>query len=178
MARHYIPHLPEFYKGYVQLSPDLPVLEALRENGGLLVPTLREDFARIGNRVYAEGKWTIPVLLQHVIDTERIMAYRALTFARKDKTALPGFDENVYADTTLNTSRTVTELLDELRAVRNATIYLFESFDEEMLNEYGTANGKDISVVALGYIIAGHMAHHLNIIRERYMPLLNAASLN
>ncbi len=118
---------------------------------------------------YAEGKWDLLEIILHMIDSERVFAYRALRFARRDATELPGFDENLYAYNGHATSRSLESLLQEYVAVRNSSIHLFRSFGSEELMCSGIANGKPISVRALGFIMAGHEAHHLQIIRERYL---------
>jgi uncharacterized damage-inducible protein DinB len=118
---------------------------------------------------YAEGKWNILEIVQHIIDTERIFNYRALRFARKDKTNLPGFEENDYAATSFASRRDINDLVRELSLVRASTIELFKSFTPEMLEEEGTANGKTISVKAILFATLGHEKHHRNVIHERYI---------
>lgn len=118
---------------------------------------------------YAEGKWTIKDILQHLIDTERIFAYRALRIARNDQTALPGFDETAYAGATDANARHLQNLLTELSIVRQGTIHLFKSFTSEDLLKTGTASGYNVSVRALGYLIIGHQYHHIKIYKERYL---------
>ncbi|MDQ2720713.1 MAG: DinB family protein [Bacteroidota bacterium] len=118
---------------------------------------------------YAEEKWTIKEILQHLIDAERIFAYRALAFARKDKSILPSFDENGYAANSHANNRGWEELIVEFLAVRKSIEILFNSFSEEDLNTSGKASNYEITVLALGYITVGHAAHHMNIIRERYL---------
>lgn len=120
---------------------------------------------------YAEGKWTIKEIIQHIIDAERVFAYRALRFSRSDATPLPGFDENMYADVVNPTAnkRHLKDLLTELTAVRHATITLFKSFTEEDLLKKGTASNNPMSVRAVGFVIIGHQNHHVNIFKERYL---------
>jgi uncharacterized damage-inducible protein DinB len=118
---------------------------------------------------YAEGKWTIKEIIQHVIDTERIFAYRALRFSRNDKTALPGFEENDYVDNTSANQRSLQDLLTEMAVVRQATLSLFKSFSDEQLPRMGTASNKQMSTRAIGFIIIGHQNHHQNIFEERYL---------
>ena len=118
---------------------------------------------------YAPGKWTIREILAHIVDDERIYAYRALRFARNDKTELPGFDQDNYALHSGANQRTIESLLREFAAVRNATIALFESFDEQVLTRKGVAGGNVMSVRAAAYHIAGHELRHVNIIKERYL---------
>lgn len=120
---------------------------------------------------YAEGKWTIKEILQHLIDAERIFAYRALRFSRSDATPLPGFDENKYADVVnpVANKRHLKDLLTEFTAVRHATITLFKSFTEEDLQKKGIASENAMSVRALGFVTIGHQNHHMKVFRERYL---------
>jgi hypothetical protein len=121
------------------------------------------------NHEYQVGKWSTKEVIGHIIDTERIVAYRALRFARIDNTSLPGYDEVLFGDTSNTGQRDIQKLIAEFVAVRQATILLFESFNEEMLAERGIASNFEISVPALGFAILGHCIHHLQIIDERYL---------
>ncbi|HVX50402.1 MAG TPA: DinB family protein, partial [Chitinophagaceae bacterium] len=121
------------------------------------------------DHAYAEGKWTIIELLQHVIDAERVFTYRALRFARKDATPLAGFDENDYAANSMAGSRNFDELKEEFAALRKATDIFFSSLNEEQLQQGGTSNNRYITVNALAFITYGHLLHHINIIKERYL---------
>ncbi|WP_400190637.1 DinB family protein [Hymenobacter sp. B81] len=123
---------------------------------------------------YAPGKWSIKQVVLHLADAERIFAYRALRFARADAQELPGFDENAYADHSAADERSLVSLLQEYAAVRQATLTLFGSFSAEQLDRPGRANGNPASARALLYLIAGHEAHHLAVLAERYLPLLTA----
>lgn len=118
---------------------------------------------------YAEEKWTIKDILLHIIDTERIFAYRALRIGRGDKTPLVGFEQNDYVPNAMAYNRTLESLVEEFQFVRNSTLYLFKSFSEEQLMYLGTASNNAISVRAIGFLITGHQNHHLAIIRERYL---------
>ncbi|HRI20355.1 MAG TPA: DinB family protein [Panacibacter sp.] len=118
---------------------------------------------------YAPGKWTIKDLIQHLIDAERIFAYRALRIARKDTTPLPGFDENNYAVNSNANSRTLQSLKEEFNAVRTSTNLMLQSFTEDQLNATGTASNNSITVNAIAFIIFGHLLHHKKIIEERYL---------
>ena len=117
---------------------------------------------------YAPDKWTIQQMFQHVIDTERIFAYRALAIARKESIALPGFDENAYAKNATAAHRQWKDMLVEWKVLRQSTNLMFASFTEEDLKQKGTASGNTISVNALGFIIFGHTLHHLHILKEKY----------
>jgi hypothetical protein len=118
---------------------------------------------------YAPGKWSIKEVIQHIIDTERVFAYRALAFSRKDIHTLPSMDENIYALNSNAGDRKWADLIDEFVAVRKSNIFLFNSFSPQQLNEVGKASDYEMSVKAMGYTIAGHAAHHINILKERYL---------
>src|SRR5690606_27112498 len=118
---------------------------------------------------YAQDKWTIKEILLHLIDTERVFAYRAMCIARKDLTELPGFDQDAFVVHSHANERSVESLLSEYRNVRMATVSLFDSFDLRGLEQIGVANGSDLSVRAIVFIIIGHENHHLQIIKERYL---------
>ena len=126
------------------------------------IPTEKINFA------YAPDKWTIKQMLQHVIDTERIFAYRALAIARKEPASLMGFDENEYAKNATAAHRNWKEMIAEWKTVRQSTNMLFASFNEEDLKQKGTASDSPISVNAIGFIIFGHALHHLHVLKERY----------
>ena len=118
---------------------------------------------------YAEGKWTIKDITQHIIDTERIFGYRALRISRNDQTPLAGFDENDYVDNTNANDRSIQELLTEFSAVRHSNLLLFKSFSEEQLTRMGIASNHPVSVRALGFLIIGHLKHHQKVFQERYL---------
>lgn len=118
---------------------------------------------------YAEGKWTIKDIIQHLIDAERVFSYRALRFARNDNTELPGYDENSFAANTNANNRSIQDLLTEMALVRQGTIALFKSFTDEDLLRKGIASHNVASVRALGFIIIGHQNHHIKIFKERYL---------
>jgi len=159
-----------FYHTYIEALGNVSLLEELEHGKKVLlsllesVPQEKLDFA------YAEGKWTLAEALVHITDTERIFQYRALRFARNDKTDLPGFDQDMYVPNSNASKRSKQELIEEYRAVRESTLLLYKTFDDEVLKRIGVASGTETSVRALGFIICGHQAHHLNIIRERYLP--------
>jgi uncharacterized damage-inducible protein DinB len=118
---------------------------------------------------YAEGKWTIKEIIQHIIDTERIFAYRALRISRNDKTPLPGFEENDYVANTDAKSRSIQDLLTEFSAVRHSNLLMFKSFSDEQMARIGTASENTISVRAIGFILIGHQKHHQKVFEERYL---------
>lgn len=158
-----------FYAPYIQSLDNVVLLEELEISVHRLrnfvqnIPMDKYDFR------YAEGKWTIKDILQHLIDSERVFAYRALRFARKDQTPLPGFEENEFADVAEGYKRSIRDLLTELAIVREATLCLFKTFSDETLLLKGIASEREMSVRALGFIIIGHQNHHQRIFEERYL---------
>jgi uncharacterized damage-inducible protein DinB len=118
---------------------------------------------------YAEGKWSMKDVFTHMIDCERIYCYRALSIARGEKKSLPGFEENEYASFASADKRDKEDIITDYYATRAATIELFKSFDEEMLNRMGIANDTLRSVRSIGYLAAGHELHHLGVLKERYL---------
>jgi uncharacterized damage-inducible protein DinB len=158
-----------FFNNYIGNANTNDLLSALAASEEYIVNYMLSLKEPQLNYRYQPGKWSIKEMLVHMADTERIFAYRALRFARKDRTELPGFDENAYAEVSKADARPITSILAEYAAVRQATIELFKTFDEEMLAEAGIASGKKVSVRALGFAILGHEIHHLNIIKQRYL---------
>lgn len=118
---------------------------------------------------YAEGKWTIKEIIQHIIDTERIFAYRALRISRNDLTPLPGFDENFFTSNTNGNLRSLQDLLTELSAVRHSNLLLFKSFSQDQLKRVGIASENPISVRAIGFMLIGHQRYHQKVFEERYL---------
>ena len=166
--------LPDEYPAYAVmymkwLSEDGRILEHLRGQ----IKKTEKFVSRISKKqwpfVYAPGKWTIKEILVHLIDDERIYAYRALRIARGDTTPLPGFSQDAYVPYSRANDRTVKSILKEYVTVRKATLSLFSTFSEEDLLRRGTANGHTVSVRALLYHLAGHELHHLNVIQEKYL---------
>jgi uncharacterized damage-inducible protein DinB len=169
MTRPVPAEYPVHFENYINLIKREDIVHVLTEQVNEIqafiaaIPAEKESYA------YAEKKWTIKQVIAHLIDIERIMAYRALCFARKDKTLLPGFDENLFADNNDAAYRTLKDLAQEFTLVRESNLALFKHFDEETLRERGNANGKECSVRALLFVIAGHALHHMNVIKARYL---------
>lgn len=161
---------PSYAEMYMKLVP----------RDGKLLYHLKSNFLTVKNIVsslpekklhykYAEGKWTIKETLVHIIDDERIYAYRAMCFARNEQTSLPGFEQDDYALYSGANDRALQNIFEEYEAVRQSTITLFNGLSEEAFLRKGVANNNIASVRALAYHIAGHELHHLNIIREKYL---------
>lgn len=172
MKKSAITKMPQYFDRYINLVEDMEVTEALEKYGYALFEKDLAKLEKLGDKAYAHDKWTIKDILQHLIDAERVFAYRATRFARRDKTPLPGFDENDFAVHTQAKKRAVSGLLEEFRLLRASNIMFYRSLDEEALMQEGVASGDSISVLALGFTMAGHPVHHMNVIKERYYPLL------
>ncbi|HEV2352630.1 MAG TPA: DinB family protein [Puia sp.] len=159
----------ETYQVYLDLVTEKDFRAAIRKNTRQFlrlleaIPHKKHDFA------YADGKWTLREMLQHIIDCERVFAYRALRFARMDATPLPSFDEVAWGAHSGGRLRRWKELVAEFKAVRKSTEYLFDSLSDDQLRFVGLANGRTQNAFTIGYIIPGHVRHHMNIIRERYL---------
>jgi uncharacterized damage-inducible protein DinB len=169
MARPGLTRVPEFYHNYINQVPENDLMTAFKNQTPAVIDFFQKLPASKIDYAYAEGKWTIKEVLQHMIDAERVFCYRALRFARKDPTPLPGFDENIFAKNAKADKRIWNELIEEFIAVRKATEYLYDSFDDEQLNATGTSNNSSNYVLAFGYISIGHSIHHVNVIKERYL---------
>ncbi len=160
--------LPDYLKHYLSLATESEVLEALRNSEVELVSVLQKIDESKASFKYAEGKWTVNEVLQHCIDTERIFQYRALCIARGEKQSLPGFDQDEYAANVEVSGRNLQSMLDEFLAVRNSSVQLFKNFSSKQLNTEGLANGMKIRPIAYGFLCAGHLRHHLNVLKDRY----------
>jgi uncharacterized damage-inducible protein DinB len=161
--------VPHFYKNYVKLIEESDLLQALRISGHRTLELVHSIKEEKQDYRYADGKWTIRELLCHMIDAERIFAYRALRFARHDKTPLAGWDENAYAPFVNAANRPLKQIADEMRHVRISTLDLFEGFTPDMLAYKGVANNNEMSVMVTGFVIAGHETHHRRVLTERYL---------
>ncbi|MEO8772176.1 MAG: DinB family protein [Ferruginibacter sp.] len=160
---------PAYYETYISKVKEDHVKDAFSNQADIINNFFDKISEEKSGYAYSPGKWTLKELLQHIIDAERIFAYRALSFARKDETSLPGFDENNYADNSYANERNWQSLVDELKAVRKTTEILFDSFNTDMLNHSGLANNNPVTVNAIGFIVVGHLTHHKNIVVERYL---------
>lgn len=159
----------DFYSAYVSTLQNVDLIEELEISVHRLIRFVQDIPMDKYDYRYAEGKWTIKDILQHLIDSERVFSYRALRFARNDKSELPGFEENSYAEEARGSQRSIQQLLTELAVVRQSTLYLFKTFSETELMRSGIASGREMSVRALGFIIIGHQNHHQRIFSERYL---------
>lgn len=154
---------------YLTKVPSVPLLQALEESQQTTalffdaIPEKKQTFR------YAEQKWTIKDILQHLIDVDRVFTYRALRFGRGDTTPLPGFEEDDYALSAHANDRSMTDLIEEFIAVKTGTLLLFKSLPADVLSNTGIASGNPISVRAAGFKLVGHDKHHREVIQERYL---------
>ncbi len=159
---------PSYFDRYINLITEADLSVAFANQNSIISTFLNNISEEKSDYAYAEGKWTIKEVVQHMIDAERVFCYRALCIARKETISLPGFDENVYAANSNANNRHWQSLVEELIAVRKSTELLFSSFNENTLSYIGSANNNTISVASLGFIILGHFYHHKKVIEERY----------
>lgn len=158
-----------FYAPYIQALENVHLIEELEISLHELIRFIQNIPMDKFDYRYAEGKWTIKEIIQHLIDTERIFSYRALRISRKDLTPLPGFEENDYIQNTTANNRTIQDLLTEFSAVRHSTILLFKSFSPDQLTRKGIASNVEVSVRAIGFITIGHQKHHQKVFEQRYL---------
>jgi hypothetical protein len=169
MKRPAAGELPKNYQHYVELVKGDDIIRELRSQVMAIQAVISTIPEEMEDHAYADGKWTIKEVIGHIIDTERVLGYRAMRFARKDKTPLPGYDENWYVANSKFGQQTLYSLAHEFAIVREANLAMFKTWGEEELSQTGVANGLEVSVRSILFMIAGHATHHLNVIRERYL---------
>lgn len=172
MKRSDIKEFPEYYDYYINLNKDIELDEAFDRSLRQIDDLDIEELKRIGLRAYAEGKWSVHKIIQHLTDWERIWCYRTLLFARREGTIPGGLDDVIMADNCNADKLSIEQLLAELRAVRLASKAMFESFNREILETNCKFYAYQMSVLAMGFNIIGHQLHHFDIIQERYAPLI------
>lgn len=159
----------DFYAGYVNQVINEDILSFLQKQNDEVSTFFRQIPEGKINYAYAQGKWTVKQLVRHISDAERVFGYRALTIARKDQTQLPGFDEGDYIASADDSDNVYESLVQEFQVLREANIHMIRNFNDQCFAQIGNANGTPISVRAIIYIMAGHVAHHKKIIEERYL---------
>lgn len=159
----------DYFAGYVNLANGNGLLKSLEEVCEEALKVFHGISEERADYFYAEGKWSIKQLVQHLIDTERVFCYRALSFARGDRQNLPGFEEDDFAANDFSQDRLWESVVQEYSLVREATIALFASFAEEVLDNNGKANSVNFTPRILGWVLVGHDMHHLNVLKERYL---------
>ena len=158
-----------YFVTYIDKAEGNDLIKSLREAGNSTLRLIEELTEEQGQYAYAENKWSIKQVIRHITDAERVFAYRAFRFSRKDGTPLPGFDEDAYAKNDFSTHLSLKQIKDEFIQVRKATLSLYQTMDAEVLDFEGVASNLPMSARIVGWTIAGHNTHHLNVIRERYL---------
>lgn len=164
-----IQSFPVYYQGYIELVPKGDPLSLLQEVQKESIKSLAMITEQKANAAYAPRKWSIKDILQHIMDTERIFSYRALSFARGESMSLPGYDHDSYAKNASANERSFKDLLEEWKILRASTVALFKSFDATAMVKKGIANEKELSVQQILMVLIGHELHHIKIIEERYL---------
>lgn len=163
--------MPEYFERYINLVADIELSEAFDESLRQIENLDAEKINRIGGKTYAPEKWTINSIIQHLTDWERILAYRALIFARRAGITPQGIEEKTLAENSKADARNFAEIVEELRIIRLSTKAMFDSFDNETLKIHGTIWKYEMPVLAMGFNIVGHQIHHFKVIEEKYFPL-------
>ncbi|MEC5142075.1 DinB family protein [Chitinophaga sp. 212800010-3] len=158
-----------YYNRYISQVPDVDLNTALDQSLAALQSLDIAALEPLSDYAYAPGKWTVKMVLQHIVDTERVFSFRAMLFSRHDRQLPPSMDENEYAANAPVEHRQIKEILDELKALRMATIAQYNSFTPAILLTTGMSWKTEMSVLAMGFTIVGHQIHHLNILQERYL---------
>lgn len=172
MKKSSIYPMPPHFDVYIKQVEDIALNQALAKSMQQLNDLNIQQLKALGDSVYKPGKWTVPQIIQHIIDCERVFAYRALRLSRNDKTPLAGFDQELFIKNVNPIQRDLENLLNELKAVKQTTILLYQSFNDEMLLRTGICSNTEMTPLSLGFTIVGHQMHHLKIVEERYLPLL------
>ena len=158
-----------YYETYIKLIEGEDILKILNDQSKRTQDILNSFSEHRGNYRYAEGKWTVKEIVGHLLDTERVFAYRALCIARGEKKSLPGFDQDDYVKEGNFNRRELFDLNYEFRLLRESNLLLFRTFTPDMLKLKGFANESSVTVLAILFMIAGHEKHHMNVLREKYM---------
>ena len=160
---------PEYFQRYINQVKEDDLKMAFKNQMPAAEIFFQSITEELSKKKYAEDKWTIKEVLQHIIDTERVFSYRAMCFARREQHILPSFDENSYATNSNANHRNWNNLIQEFTATRTSTECLFNSFTDDALNSIGKASDYTITAAAIGFVTVGHVNHHIRIIQERYI---------
>lgn len=175
MKKSDIKKMPEYFDRYINLSDDVTYIEALETSLQELENAPIDKWEALGDKVYAENKWTIKDILQHFIDTERVFSFRMLSFARNEPGRMLAFDQDLFANNADANRRTIKDLVDELTLIRISYLALYQSFTPEMLQKSGKAyNGAEYCVLSMAFMIAGHQRWHFRVLEEKYYPLIES----
>ena len=173
MKKDQINPMPEYFDRYINKTDDVTLEEVFEISLRELENLPMSDYFALGERVYEEGKWTLNDIFQHLLDTERVFTYRALAFARNESDKVFSYDEDVYAKHADANRRSLGDIISELKLVRRSFIALYKSFTPEMLLRKGKGFKGEYSVLSIGFMMPGHQRWHMDVIKEKYLPLLN-----
>ena len=173
MKRSDIKEFPEYFEYYIKLVEDIELSDAFNKSLKQIDDLDIARLKRIGLKVYADGKWSVNKIIQHLIDWERIWCYQTLVFARNEGTVPEGLEQEIMADNSNADELALEQLIAELRVVRIATKAMFDSYNRQILETNCKFYKYEMSVLAMGFNIIGHQLHHFDIIKERYLPLDN-----
>ena len=177
MRRSDIKLMPEYFSKYISQVDDIELDEAFQNNLNTLAGLDISRLESLEDNTYAPGKWTIRDIFQHMIDTERVMGYRTLRFARRDGVIPQGYDQDLFAANADSGHRVLGEIIDEFKVLHQATRLMFRSFSNETLQLTGINWNKEMSVLSMGFLITGHFIHHMKAIKEKYLPLLSPTAV-
>lgn len=171
MKKEVVKKNPEFLDYVFKLNEDASLEEALRKSLDQIDRLDLAQLNRIGLKTYESGKWTIPTILQHLIDWERIWCFRAILFARREGSIPDAHDQEIMSKNANANRRTIEQLIKELRTTRQSTILMFDSFDKEVLETNCDFFEYEMPLYTIGLTVTAHQIHHFNVIRDRYLPL-------
>jgi DinB superfamily len=174
MTRSQINPMPEYFDRYINKCDDVDILEAIQISIDEINDFPIHKWKVLGDKVYAPNKWTLKDILQHLIDTERVFTYRATAFARGDEQTMLSFDEELFGKNADASYRTIEDLIEEMKTLRQSFLCLYKSFLPATLQIIGNGSSGKYSVASIGFTIAGHQRWHLQILEEKYYPLLKA----
>jgi hypothetical protein len=178
MKRSDIKEFPEYFEYYIKLVDDIELADAFDKSLKQIDDLDIAQLKRIGLKVYADGKWSVNKIIQHLTDWERIWCYRTLVFARNEGTVPEGLEQNIMADNSNADGLPIEQLIAEFRAVRFATKAMFDTFNRQILETNCKFYKYEMSILAMGFNIIGHQLHHFKVIKERYFPLDNQTKIS
>ena len=173
MKRSDIKLMPEYFSKYIILVDDIELDDAFQNNINTLTGLDVDKLVLLGDKTYAPGKWTVKDIFQHMIDTERVMGYRTLRFARMDGVVPQGYDQELFVANADASHRALGPIVEEFKLLHQATGMMFRSFSDQILQATGINWNKEMSVLSMGFLITGHVIHHMKVINEKYLPLLS-----
>lgn len=160
---------PDYAQKYIDLVEGEDIIGILHQTSKEMSDVINSFPQSKGDFSYAEGKWTLKQVIGHLTDTDRVFAYRALAIARREKQALPSFDQDLYVLNGNFNLRTLADMIYEYRLIRESNLLLFRSFDKSVYHYRGIAANSEVTVLGIMFMVAGHQKHHINILKEKYL---------